>query len=502
MKKILLIVFTIFAFFSVMEMSHAETFVEGKYINGEYIGKDKNGKHYYATMQFIQDKNGNIVYCLEPFVDFMNNGNYNELEFSNYDKLNADQKRRIELLAYYGYGYGDRTDERWYAITQYLIWNTVDTKAKFYFTSTLNGKKIDKYREDVIALENDADNHDYEEGSQLHYFINYKENLELPFLNKNTFEVVESSYKYIQNENGVFISEIEESGKIAYKKISNYYQDKIRIYDSSDNQDLIKPGNVLNPLKNIEVKVQKGTIALDIRKDDSVYTVESDFTNTCYEILKFDSLMETVCTSEDELFYETEYLNYGEYTVRQISHGVGYKADENVYTFWVDDNNQRQVVMLKNMLIKNDIEIMKYACKDDVCSSEIGAKFEVLDKNGSLVRTIETNKDGYGSLQVGYGTYLVQQIEGVEGYSLVGDYKEKIIDEVSKHEKTLYNRYIVTEAPREPEEPELLGEEIPIDDEEVILPPKTSVDFNIWDVLFGILEAIQEVLKRILELCR
>ena len=121
------IVLGLFVFFTISNIVKAETFYEGEYSSGEYINKVIDGKTYYMTMQFIKDSNGNIVYCLEPFVKFVDGKIYEEYSnLDEYNSLSKEQKRKISLIIYYGYGYGNRTSNKWYVITQYLVWKEVD----------------------------------------------------------------------------------------------------------------------------------------------------------------------------------------------------------------------------------------------------------------------------------------------------------------------------------------------------------------------------------------
>ena len=153
MKKIL---FIIFLFISIGRVD-ALNFYEGDFITGEYINKVDGNKTYYMTMQYIHDGNGNIVYCIEPFTKFYENYNYQLTDpYLNYD---SNTLRRVELLSYYGYGYKNRTDIKWYVITQYLIWKSVSNN-DIYFTDKLNGRRIDKYQVEINELNNDVNGHD------------------------------------------------------------------------------------------------------------------------------------------------------------------------------------------------------------------------------------------------------------------------------------------------------------------------------------------------------
>lgn len=487
MKKIIGIVIGICSFFMCLGFVKAETFVEGSFISGEYVNKVKNNKTYYMTMQFIRDSHGRIVYCLEPFVDFKTGQSYTEYtgDLTEYSSLSKEQKRRIELIIYYGYGYGYRTQEKWYVITQYLIWKEIDPTANIYFTSTLNGKKLDKYETEINELLFDVNNHDIVPSFVHDYELNYKDTLEINELN-NDYVVVNSDYDYVKDSNGFKVDSLSKSGIIKIKKNSNYYEGMVVIFDSKTSQDLIRPGNVNNIEYLINVNVKKGDITLDIKDDDSVYTIESDFSNTCYEVIDSANItIDKVCTKDEGLIYKTIDLAYGDYTVVQTSYGIGYKADEKVYKVSVNSSNEHPVVNLYNQLIKNEIEILKYACKNDVCGFEKNAMFEVKDIKGNVVSRIATKENGYTSLVVGYGSYYVSQIKGNDGYTLAEDYKEKIVDEVSPHKKELYNYFIEVEIEEKIEE-EIIPE-APVEEEIVELPPATNTDYEFGNLLISLI---------------
>ena len=158
--KKFLFVFVIFMGCSIVK---AEQFTAEEYISGEYVKMVGNNTSKYLTIQMIRDSNYNFVYCIEPFV--LVDENYKDYvtyqsDLSGYKDLTEEQKRKVSLLAYYGYGYEDRMTEKWYAITQMLIWRTVDPDSEFYFTDKLNGEKIDKYGGSISQLLSDVSNHD------------------------------------------------------------------------------------------------------------------------------------------------------------------------------------------------------------------------------------------------------------------------------------------------------------------------------------------------------
>ena len=64
-----------------------------------------------------------------------------------------DTWQRVTDLVAFGYLYKDHIDDKWYAITQMMIWETVDKNNSFYFTDTLNGNKVDIYNEEKAEIE-------------------------------------------------------------------------------------------------------------------------------------------------------------------------------------------------------------------------------------------------------------------------------------------------------------------------------------------------------------
>ena len=459
------VVFCLIGLFFMVGIVKAETFYEGEFITGEYINKVIDGKTYYMTMQYIKDSTNNIVYCLEPFVTFENGKVYKEYtgDILGYNNLTSEQKRKISLIIYYGYGYGDRLDSKWYVVTQYLVWKEVNPKANIYFTKTLNGTKINKYKSEQEVILNDVVNHDIIPSFVKDYDFLYNDSLIIEGFYKD-YEIVKSDFTYgYNNSKNLVISEVVNSGIIKIRKKSNYYDRNVTIYDSNNSQDVIRPGNVINPIMDLNINVLKGNITLDIRDDNSVYTVESDFTNTCYEISKNNVVVDSVCTGKEPLIYQTGDLPYGEYTIEQTSYGIRYLPDTNLYTVIIDENNDTSLI-LYNKLLKNDIQIVKYACRDNVCVFEEKALFEVYDTNNKLVNTIITDGNGYAFVTLGYGIYDIKQISGLNEYTLSDDFSEKIVDESSVHYKELYNYYIESHE-------EVKGEYV-----EIVPEPDTKVD--------------------------
>ena len=426
MKKIIcLAIFLLGCIFCFNTNVFATKFYEGDYISGEYISKVKDGKIYYLTMKFIKDNNGNVLYCMEPFVkfyedyDYSKNGNYN-----NYD---SSVLRKVELLTYYGYGYKNRTSSKWYVITQYLIWKTVSSN-DIYFTDTLNGKRITKYSSEMNELLSDVNKHDIN-NLIMNYEVDYKDDLILDLIG---YEVVNSDYEIKDN----VIYDIKENGTIRVSKVSNNYKNNIAIYDGNGSQDLILRGNVKNSVYDIKVSVLKGNIIFRINTDEIV-----DDYQVCYLIYKDTEVVDNLCT-DSNLEYKSIDLSYGNYKVIQSSISDGYEIDSNVYDINLTDSF---VLELDNKIIRNNLNVYKYYCENDLCIKESNALFIVYDLLDNYVGEIRTDEYGYGSISLKYGEYKIKQINGMDGYSLVEDFNVVIKSNIDEYSYCLYNNKIVEE---------------------------------------------------------
>lgn len=487
MKKIILILGVLFLSLAFTEVK-ADTFYEAEYISGEYINKVKDGKTYYLTVQFIKNDKGEIVYCLEPFATFTEGTGYSGKNFSYeyYTGLSNEQMRRIEKLAYYGYNYIGRMDAKWYAITQYLIWKTVDTSADIYFTDTLNGKRIDKYQTEIAMLENDiklSNTNPSFIGKTLE--VNYKDLLILEDSNQvlKDYKVLVSDYDYVKEDNVLKIDNMVEDGRIVFKRINDYYNSSGYVYIHSSSQMLYKPGNPRENEISVKFEITKGDILLNVYDDDSIYTVENDFSNTCYGVYNNQNeIVDKLCTNQ-EISYKTQELPYGEYFIKQESVGLGYRKDNNVYKVNINKNNEHVVIELKNILIRNKIIINKQYCKNDECNFEVGSRFNIYDKNNNLVNVLETDTLGEAFIELGYGTYLIEQIEGVEGYSYIEPFEVFIEDEISNYEYSLKDEII-------------LKEDVQLNNSPIELPPDTGLDDYNKSILIKFIKRFIQVLKK------
>ena len=96
---------------------------KSQWIKGDYILKVKGSTRKYQQMTVItRNSDGQFVYCIEPGTPVAQGAIYPGQDFdqSYVANMTTEQWRRISLLAYYGYGYGDHTDIKWYTVKKFM----------------------------------------------------------------------------------------------------------------------------------------------------------------------------------------------------------------------------------------------------------------------------------------------------------------------------------------------------------------------------------------------
>lgn len=138
------------------------SFYEAEKIKGIYFYKNSSAteeKNNQATI--YRTTNGKIAYSIEDQEQIKGEEipDYINTKESHPVYLSTEQAKRIEALAYFGYGYQDddydHTQPKWYAVTQYLIWKTCLPNIEYNFVSSAISKTpIYPYNKEITELNN------------------------------------------------------------------------------------------------------------------------------------------------------------------------------------------------------------------------------------------------------------------------------------------------------------------------------------------------------------
>lgn len=420
MKKILLFLIPILLLLPLTVKANTNSFYEAEYINDIYMNKVKDNTIYYQKARFFRQKNtNNPVYCIEPFATFNENSIY---EPTSYIKnLNPIQKDRISLLSYYGYNYQNHTDEKWYAITQFLIWKEADPTANYYFTDSLNGNKISIFENEINELYNLINNHNTTPSFQNStFYMPYNNSIAINDRNNVLKNFTVKNQDAIISNNTISFSNLDVgTHKIVLEK-KQFHNQQQTFYQSNTSQDLVTIGNIKPITTTINIIVQKTNVELKkIDKDTNSTTPSGDASlqGTTFELYNsINQKIKDIVIDKDIINIEN--LNYGDYYIKEKNPGTGYKLNNNIYNFKITSTEPIVKLEIENDVIKKKIIIKKLYGTENNFKPEKNISFNIYHNNNFLT-TIKTNESGEASIILPYGNYTIKQLTTTEGYQKV-----------------------------------------------------------------------------------
>ena len=410
-------------------------FYEAEYIDGIYMNKYQysNNTIYYQKARFFRRKNTNeFAYCIEPFQFFNDNSTYTSTLTP--DNLSNKQKETIEKIAHFGYGYKNHTDNKWYAITQMMIWREAGSNdGDFYFSNTLNGEKVNLYQAEIDEINNLIKEYDTN-----------------PTINNETFYTVEGiniavtdtrnvlkNYKTDSNIISVSGSTVNFNNpkkgeyEFTFTRNEDIYNKPTIFYQTNNGQNLMETGNINS--KQIKFKIIVLNTKINITKiDKDTQSInpsgEGELDGTTYEILNSSKKVIGETTIKDNISV-IENIKLGTYYIKEKSPGKGYKIDENVYEIKITKENPVVELILENEIIKKKIKIEKKYGENNIYNSEKNIDFEIYNSNNELIKTVSTDDNGQIEIELPYGTYRFVQLNSTNGYSKVDPFTINVDNE-------------------------------------------------------------------------
>ena len=411
----------------------AATFYEAEWIPGIYLKRyNFNTKlTYYQQARFYRNRETNeYVYCIEPFEGIIENASYEET--INPNNLSEEKRNRISNIAYFGYGYGNHTEAKWFAITQLMIWQAADEAGNFYFTNTLNGSAANLYTQEMTEI------------NQL-----IERNNTLPSFSTQTFEIVEGTSLVLEDQNQILNNFHTDEGKIngntltidnleegeyeiSITKNQNTRSTPTLFYLSNNSQNMVKTGSINNNINTkINVKVVKTSLEvhkIDEENESTIPQGDASLDGAIYQLSNANNeVIEEIKIIDNEATLEN--LEFGDYTLKEIEAGEGYLVDDTVYEFSITSENPNISLTLKNKVIKANITIEKIFGEDNNWSKEENIAFWIKNKNDKIIQTVTTNEEGIIETELPYGTYTLVQVNTTEGYEIVEPFTFEIKDQ-------------------------------------------------------------------------
>ncbi len=437
-KKIYIFLILFFSCFLLNVKAETATFYEAEYISNIYLNRYQytTYKNYYQQARFFRKTGTNeFVYCIEPFI-FLDESTPYESS-TTISSLTESQIDEIKKIAYFGYGYGDHTTNKWYAITQVMIWRVADRTGGYFFSDSLNGRNVNYYASEIETIQQLVNSY-----STLPSFANQTyeivegQDLTLEDTNNRLSQFISTSHNTTIENNTLKITNLEEGEyTISLTKDSPGNTPTI-FYASPTSQNLVQRGDQLPKVEtNIQVKVQKTYLEVTkIDKDTQSTTPsgEASLEGTTYELQDEEkNTIQEIIVENNQIFLEN--LDYGTYYLTEIKAGTGYLIDNQTYEINICEETPEVSLTLENEVIKKKIILEKKYGEDNNFQEEENISFSITNNKENIIDIITTNSQGIAEIILPYGTYTITQINTTNGYEKI----EPLIIQVDNTEEEI-----------------------------------------------------------------
>ena len=423
-KLIIFLIGTLVAFMPYMVKAQETKFYEAERIGDIWINRitSDNIKYYQTARMYREVGTRRIAYCLEPFIWFKDGSKYESTITP--ENLSEKQKERVSLIAHFGYNYKYHDYTKYYAIAQVMIWQTVDPNAQFYFTDSLNGNKVDRYKDEMKYIEKLIEDYQKEPsfankeytiiaGQEL--YITDENNILSNYKTNDTYATI--------NNNSLKITNLPVGEHtITLTRNDDYHNDPVLFYQSNDSQNFVTIGNIHQKTINIKVKVTETEVKINKLDKDSKSkqnTGKAELEGAKYQL--YNQNMQKLAIIEIDKNHEAYIKNliFGKYYLQEIEAGKGYELDKNIYEFELTEEKPNIELNLYNQVIKGKVTINKSYLTDEELKPEENITFNIYNENQELIKSITTNDLGTIEIFLPYGKYLVKQITTTPGYDII-----------------------------------------------------------------------------------
>lgn len=397
-------------------------------------------------------QNNLLAYCIEPN-RVINQYTYNSTTDWSITGYSEDDKKKMQLIAYYGYGYDNHNTDKYYMATQELIWLFSDDKVIWmddYSTDASVGNKIDieKEKNEILRLVNNYNILPSFNGNCYNRVLG--ENLSLNDSNNvlNTFEVT-SNMPFTISDNNIFI-ESNKFGNYEFdltKKITNN-KDTIIYYVENDSQMMATFGIDEEINAKFNVVIDKVKIRINKRDLNTKQLIKNNTGKFRINASNGSSNIDGYVLLDLDGYAYYEVLR-GTYKITEINAPIGYLRNKEKISFTIDDNISLNDgyfdIDIYNDVPKGEIEIVK---EGENGEELYGVEFGLYDSNHNLVSTLTTKEDGNIFSNLMLGKYYLKERKTLSGYILDTEEHEINLEYVNdrtsivKQTIKLYNKKI------------------------------------------------------------
>ena len=472
MKKILLFLTICFIYLissTTIVNASTDSFYEAEYIDNIYMvryDKSTKTKYYQKARTYRRTSDGKLAYCLQPFTKF-NPSDNNYETVGSLPNISEETLTRINDIIGFGYGYvGHTNDLKWYAITQLMIWQTVEPDSEFYFTDTLNGNRINIYNSEILTI-NNLINNSYimpSFNNKTFYGIVGKP-LTITDTNNVFGFYTNGSSDSIKNNNSLTITKNKQGCyEETFYRTYNANNEPVLFYYNPNSQHLATIGKPNN--REAKVRYCFNELNLKIKKvDKDTGTTESigeaSLKDTVFTLYNKNMEKITDLTLDENMeakINSTDFnLDYGTYYLKETQTGTGYLPNDKVYEINFTENNPTIDLTIENKVIEKEVTIKKLYGDGKLMQTEPNITFEIYDKDNNLVKSITTDQNGIAKITLPYGHYKIVQVNTTEGYTKIKPF-ETFINDIDKDYYYTINDYKI---PKEETPEETISIEVP-----------------------------------------
>lgn len=404
----------------------AESFYEDNWISGVYANLVDGDFSKPQQMRFIRRKSDNKAsYCLTPRFLLYDDQVYNRYDINQQDISEAKLKR-INKIAYFGYGYQNHNDDYWYAITQIMIWKEMEPNMDIFFTDSYRGNRITRFEnemEEINNLINEYDKLPSFHGLELIADNNYE------FVDPNTaiknYELYSDEGIETSKDDDILTIKTKDTGnyRITFYKDDNLYYENPYVYKASMGQDIFVQGTIGGMSYSFNVKVNNNE--LQVTKQDAE-TLEY-IGGVTYGVYDEREVYIGEITTDKNGIGKIDHLDSRLYKLKEKKVPFGYQLDDNFHEIYINEGTN--YITLYNNKIKVNVTLFKYISDDSVLSPEKDVEFEIYDDKNKLISSISTDNNGSAITKLPYGKYRIHQVTSKEGYDKVKDFTININNE-------------------------------------------------------------------------
>lgn len=434
MKKIFKIVAVTLAVFLSFINTNKALELKKEQVENVWYTRRGGTEGYFSADYNIYSIDGKTTYCIEPGIhittkDYIDNEGLINSPYSD------DINNKIELIGYYGYDYPTHGTLKYRMATQALIWEETGDGIVEYWTEPSGGGKyldITKEKEEIMRL---VDEHSITPKFDK-TIISTTIGNEVTITDVNNvlknFEVVNTNDAVIKiNGNNLLITPTKIGEINIILKRKTYTNNPTTIYTGIDEISQKMGYFGLSNRQNITITVKSIGGKVTVQKldaDNLSITPQGDavLIGAIYGIYTIDNKKIGEIKINANSTGISDYLPLGKYYLKEEKVSKGYTLDENLYYFEINEENLNSNIKVYEKVIERNIEFFKvYAdARTGILKAEPNAKFEFyLKSSNKLYASGITDKDGHLIVTLPYGTYIVHQVSGTEGYEKIQNFE-------------------------------------------------------------------------------